>query len=566
MASQSWAQCTPVITCTPDTTYTIMGGACDTTFTFNEPTMTGCPTGTLVQISCEGSGSNFPTGTDTASYVTMEDVYFFEDFTNNNAGWTTDTDWEIGSATASTGSVYNDDPGADNSCSNDNGIAGVVIGGTAPTTIHPTYWLTSPTVDLTVAPGNIYLDFYRWLNSDYTPYMQNFVEVYDGASWVQIWASGPSPGIQDNSWNLQTYDVTAYANAAFQVRFGFLIGSTGVFTISSWNLDDVMLRGDTPTAVGDTCNVIVTINENVAPVPDVATLTDITGECVSVATIPTATDNCAGVIDATTNDTLVYNVDGTYTITWTYDDGAGNTVDQTQTVIVDDVTPPVADLATLPDTTGCTITVVAPTATDNCVGALTGTTTDPLTYNVDGTYTVTWTFNDGNGNTSTQTQDVIIVNPVTLTGVASNEMTGGDGSIDITTTGGAPTVTFDWDNGETTEDLTNLSAGDYTVIITDGNGCTATGTYTIISEVGIEENSTSFSIYPNPTSGYVLISLASVSENTTLTITNSLGQVIKTIAVVNEKTEINLGDYSDGIYFIEISDGQSKTIRKIVKK
>ncbi|MBC7536834.1 MAG: T9SS type A sorting domain-containing protein, partial [Ferruginibacter sp.] len=84
------------------------------------------------------------------------------------------------------------------------------------------------------------------------------------------------------------------------------------------------------------------------------------------------------------------------------------------TVIVDDITAPVANVANLPNATGeCSVTVSSiPTATDNCVGSVSGTTTNPLTYSTQGTYTITWNYNDGNGNTSTQSQTVI-VNDVT---------------------------------------------------------------------------------------------------------------------------------------------------------
>src|SRR5204863_9483758 len=46
------------------------------------------------------------------------------------------------------------------------------------------------------------------------------------------------------------------------------------------------------------------------------------------------------------------------------------------------------------------------------------TTTDPLTYNTQGTHLIHWTFNDGNGNSTTANQNVIIVDttpPVTPT-------------------------------------------------------------------------------------------------------------------------------------------------------
>jgi hypothetical protein len=79
-------------------------------------------------------------------------------------------------------------------------------------------------------------------------------------------------------------------------------------------------------------------------------------------------------------------------------------------VTVSDNTAPVADAASLPVISGsCSATVAsAPTATDNCAGTVTGTTTDPLTYNTQGTFTIHWTFNDGNGNSAAQEQTVIV--------------------------------------------------------------------------------------------------------------------------------------------------------------
>ncbi|MDB5232453.1 MAG: hypothetical protein JWN76_3258 [Chitinophagaceae bacterium] len=76
---------------------------------------------------------------------------------------------------------------------------------------------------------------------------------------------------------------------------------------------------------------------------------------------------------------------------------------------VPDVTPPVPAVATLPTITGeCSASATAPVANDVCNGVITATTTDPLTYNSQGTFTIHWTYKDASGNTSTQNQTVIV--------------------------------------------------------------------------------------------------------------------------------------------------------------
>ncbi|GEC71919.1 gliding motility-associated C-terminal domain-containing protein [Flavobacterium flevense] len=116
----------------------------------------------------------------------------------------------------------------------------------------------------------------------------------------------------------------------------------------------------------------------------------------------TSTEQNPIIINATAQNS------GQYSCLITGTGGCDDT--KTVDVIVGDVEAPVPDLTTLPTITGDCNTTVAngPTATDACAGVINGTTTNPLSYNLPGTYTIVWNYNDGNGNNATQNQTITI--------------------------------------------------------------------------------------------------------------------------------------------------------------
>jgi len=172
---------------------------------------------------------------------------------------------------------------------------------------------------------------------------------------------------------------------------------------------------------------------------------------------------------------------GDNTVTLTATDVNGNESSATATVNVEDNVAPVPDVAELEDViVKCEVVVgriTAPTATDNC-GVLTATTSDPLTYNQPGSYVIIWSYDDGNGNTAMQTQNVI-VEPSPLDAVTFDD------------------ASFVYDGSEHRLEVKNLPAGasaDYTISSETGiqNGAINAGEYTVTASL-----SSGFETCPN---------------------------------------------------------------------
>ena len=335
--------------------------------------------------------------------------------------------------------------------------------------------------------------------------------------------------------------------------------TVGTHTIT-WTYDDG--NGNTSTQT----QTITITGDITAPVADVANLDTTLSQCSTAftAVTATATDNCSGTITGTTTDPLTYTTVGTHTITWTYDDGNGNTSTQTQTItITGDITAPVADVSNIDMSGMCSVTATAPTATDNCAGAITGTTGDPLTYNSPGSYTVTWTYNDGNGNTSTQTQNITVTAVDTAVSLSGN-----------TLTANASGATYAWldcstntvVSGETAQSFTPAVNGDYAVIVTQ-SGCSDTSSCYTVLPIGINEINASakVALFPNPTAdGIVNVTLSNPQGK--LVVTNVMGQVVLEQAIQANKFDIDLSGFENGMFFVNFEfSATNKQLFRVVK-
>lgn len=144
------------------------------------------------------------------------------------------------------------------------------------------------------------------------------------------------------------------------------------------------------------------------------------------------------------------------------------------------------DLASLPPQTGaCSVAnPTIPTATNNCGAVVNGVTDVTFPILTQGTTQVTWTFDDGEGNTTTQTQDFVnptIDNTITVTGntLESNQASANYQWLDCDAEL-APIT------GETGQSYMPAASGNYAVEISI-QGCVDTSSCELISIVGIEE-------------------------------------------------------------------------------
>jgi len=282
-----------------------------------------------VTVSFTASANTLPLGTysDTLTFTNVSDGRSFTRAVSlsiqpppiisfnldTDPGWTRTGEWAFGHPTGGGGTAHGfHDPSNGATGAN---VFGINLNGDYVITTGPAAYLTAGPYDFT-GYANTLLQFQRWLNTDYIPFVTETIEVSrNGTTWTKVWDNGSS-AITSNAWTKVQHDISAVADnqPTVYIRWGHQVTSTsGVFAYSGWNIDDVELLGQTgaaaPTittqpasqtaAVGD--NVVFTVSATGLPVPSYQW--SFNGAQISGATSPTLV----------LNNVQIGNV-GTYTV------------------------------------------------------------------------------------------------------------------------------------------------------------------------------------------------------------------------------------------------------------
>ncbi|PBQ33360.1 hypothetical protein CNR22_16765 [Sphingobacteriaceae bacterium] len=174
----------------------------------------------------------------------------------------------------------------------------------------------------------------------------------------------------------------------------------------------------------------------------------------------------------------------------------------------------------------------------------------------------------GSASGCSQTKTVtVVVNALPVVTVTSSSALICVGETATLTSTGA--LTYSWDNNSTLASLvvTPTVNTTYTVTGTDVNTCSAKTTFVQnVSEcTGIakaDANMVSAGIYPNPTNGDFTVTL---TKETAVKILNGIGQVVFASQLASGDTTVSLNGQPNGIYFVQLKQGnQFKTV-KVVK-
>ncbi|MGB3078543.1 MAG: hypothetical protein WBB31_05645, partial [Saprospiraceae bacterium] len=363
-----------------------------------------------------------------------------------------------------------------------------------PIIVGPSSLCSGQTATLSVDGGPF--DYYNWPPSGSGD--PTFVATGPGIYWVYVQTidgcvgidtleilpgslpptlNNPSPICPGQSVDLEVLNASSYTS------FNWSTGGTGpITTVNSPGTYTVTVSASGGcTATGSVTVASVSSNMNLSGTITAVSSCSSPNGAINITISPTGTYSYIWSNNATTEDLMNIAV-GSYSVTVT--DSGGCTSSDTYSVASNTISPNLTTVtiaATCGQNNGAVDLSISPPGSFTFLWSNSATTED-LTNIAAGSYSVTVTAT-GSGCTATAMATIPNTNPpINVPGNTTpvTSCTSNNGSIDISPIPSG-TYTFIWSNGSTTEDLTNLSIGNYTVTVSSSAGCTAIATYSVVN-------------------------------------------------------------------------------------
>lgn len=272
------------------------------------------------------------------------------------------------------------------------------------------------------------------------------------------WSNGLPPNSSQNSLSAGNYTATVTDGSGCSITVGITIHSPSAISLNLAGLTNVLCYGNN------------------------------TGSASVNASGGTGTLSYSWLPSGGSNPGAVNLTAGNYTITVTDGNGCNAslpvTIAQPASALASQLT---VNSTTCGNNNGSA--VVNPTGGTSPYSIIwsNGSTSNSISNLSASTYTVTVT--DANGCSQVQTAVINPSTPLVLDSITNDSLSCfgyNDGSAMVILSGGLTPYQYLWSNNSTTQSITNLSPGNYTVTVTDNGGCSITASTTVSSPPAID--------------------------------------------------------------------------------
>ena len=246
-------------------------------------------------------------------------------------------------------------------------------------------------------------------------------------------------------------------------------------------------------ANGCTASASIVITEDrVAPNISI-TSTYTTLDCNNMETTLTVTGNAQTYMwsDGSTSTVTNAYMPGTYIVTAM---GVNGCTSSASIEIIEDYAAPIISITSLSGTTtlSCSTTQIMLSAEGDAETFTWsyGSTSRDLTVDLPGTYTVTGMGSNGCTSSATITITGETDSPVITVDFDDIYCYGGTTNAITSVTGGTAPYSYMWSNGESSQTLSGITAGQYIVTVVDNGGCTASSSFVVTEPAMINVNVT----------------------------------------------------------------------------